>query len=257
MQWSQERISVRDLSGCWANLSGSRSSIAAINSLRPAHPQEYHPGVRAGNCLNLSVLSRSMIGNLRPRGEARMKTRRFIMMFMSIAGMLVLAARTTAQNTDKEKLIEIERAFAANPNANAKTAAIVKKYLYDGPINQLTALGRVGTLSKARIVQLASAPDPSDPNARSVTEVSQFHVDIYGTTALVSYKQTSTDTGHKEAALDSSGRYGCLDTFVKRNGSWLYVGGGCAPAEPFSQAVWDAAKKAMAQEPKDLQQAYH
>jgi hypothetical protein len=185
-----------------------------------------------------------------------MKARRFVVILVSAAGMLVLAATSSAQNADKEKLIEIEKAFAANSSPGTQLASVVKKYVYDGPVTQLTTMGQVGTLQKARLVQLTSAPDPTDPNARSVASLSQFHVGIYGTTALVSYKQTSTDTGHKDAALNITAHLGCLDTFVKRNGAWYLIGGGCASDEPISRAVWDAAKKAMAQAPEDIKQAY-
>jgi hypothetical protein len=172
-------------------------------------------------------------------------------------GLLVLASTAVAQDADKQKLIEIENEFAANPNPGPQSAAVAKKYVYDGPVNQLTTLGRVGALPKARIVELSSAPDPSDPNVKSSVKLSDLKVDIYGTTALVSYKQTSTDTGHKDPALNVTVHLGCLDTFVKTNGSWYVVGGGCASDSPMPQSVWDAAKKAMEQEPKDIQQAYH
>jgi hypothetical protein len=82
-------------------------------------------------------------------------------------------------------------------------------------------------------------------------------VDLYGTTALVSYKQTNTDTGHKDAALNITQHFGCLDTFVKRTGEWYWIGGGCASDAPLPQSVWDGVKKAISQEPKDIQQAYH
>ena len=112
-------------------------------------------------------------------------------------GLLVLTATAVAQDADKEKLIAIEKAFAANPDPGPQSAAVAKQYLYDGPLNQLTLTGRVGTLPKARVVELSAKPDPTDPNVKTSLTVSDFHVDIYGSTALVSYKQTNTDTGHK------------------------------------------------------------
>ena len=172
-------------------------------------------------------------------------------------GLLVLAATAVAQDADKQKLIEIENTFAANQDPSPQAAAIAKKYVYDGPTTTLTTLGRVGTLPKARIIELSSAPDPSDPNVKTSQKLSDVHVDIYGTTALVSYKQTSTDTGHKDPALNVSVHLGCLDTFVKANGAWYWIGGGCSSDAPIPQSVWDASKKAIEQEPKDLQQAYH
>jgi hypothetical protein len=74
---------------------------------------------------------------------------------------------------------------------------------------------------------------------------------------LVSYKLTSTDTGHKDPTLNVTIHVGCLDTFVKRNGAWYYIGGGNAPDAPIPQSVWDAYKKTIEQEPKDVHQAYH
>jgi hypothetical protein len=172
-------------------------------------------------------------------------------------GLLVLAATAVAQDADKQKLIEIENAFAANQDPGPQAAAVAKKYVYDGPVTTLTNLGRVGTLPKARIVELSTAPDPSDPNVKTSQKLADFHVDIYGATALVSYKQTSTDTGHKDPALNVTVHVGCLDTFVKTSGVWYWVGGGCAPDAPLPKSVWDASRKAIEQEPKDLQQAYH
>jgi hypothetical protein len=172
-------------------------------------------------------------------------------------GLLMLAATAVAQDADKQKLIEIENAFAANQDPGPQSAAVAKKQVYDGPVTTLTTMGRVGTLSKARIVELSSAPDPSDPNVKTSQKLSEFHVDIYGTTALVSYKEISTDKGHKDPTLDVTTRLGCLDTFVKTNGTWYWIGGGCASEAPLPQPVWDAYKKAIEQEPKDVQQAYH
>jgi hypothetical protein len=162
-----------------------------------------------------------------------------------------------AQEADKQKLIEIEKEFAAHPNAGPELAATYKKYLYDGSLSQVTGMGRIGTLPKARIVELGSKPDPSDPNVKSTQQPSDFHVDIYGQTALVTYKVTSTDTGHKDPALNTTDHYGCMDTYVKRNGNWYAIGNACAPSEPLSQSEWEAVKKARTTEPKDVQEAYH
>lgn len=118
-------------------------------------------------------------------------------------------------------------------------------------------MGRIGTLPKARVIDFFTAPDPSDPNVSSTQTLADFHIDIYGTTALVAYKQTNTDTGHKDPTLNVTEHFGCLDTFVKRNGTWLWIGGGCAPSTPIPQAVWNAQKKANMEQPKDIQQAYH
>jgi hypothetical protein len=174
-----------------------------------------------------------------------------------VIGMLVPSGLALAQDSDKQKLIEIEKAFVDNPTAGPQEAAVSKMYLYDGPLNQLTAMGRVGTLSKARVVELYSKPDPSDPNVKSSEKAADFHVDLYGDTALVSYKLTNTDTGHKDPAMNTTDHYGCLDTFVKRTGKWYFIGNACAPSAPLADSEWVAVKKARTQEPKDVQQAYH
>jgi hypothetical protein len=171
--------------------------------------------------------------------------------------LLLFPVLATAQDADKQKLIEIEKSFAANPTAGPESVAVEKKYLYDGSLNQLTGTGRNGTLTKVRIIELSSKPDPSDPDVKTSAQVSDFHIDLYGPTALVSYKLTSTDTGHKDAALNTTDHYGCMDTFVKRNGNWYVIGNACAPSEPLPQSEWDAVKKAVAQQPKDVQEAYH
>lgn len=172
-------------------------------------------------------------------------------------GMLVLSAAVMAQDADKQKLIEIEKAFAANATQGPELAALAKQYFYDGPLSQLTGLGRIGTLPKARVVELYSKPDPSDPNVKSSASVSDIRVELYGDTALATYKFTNTDTGHKDPALNTTDHFGCLDTFVKRNGQWYLAGGACSHEGPVSQAEWTAIKKARTQEPKDVQQAFH
>jgi hypothetical protein len=185
-----------------------------------------------------------------------MKVLRITVPICTVA-LLVLAATAVAQDADKAKLIEIEKIFAANANPSPESAANVKQYVFDGDTTELTSMGRVGTMSKAKILEFSSAPDPSDPNVKSSVKVSDFHVDTYGSTALVSYKQVTTDTGHKDPTLNVTFHLGCLDTFVKRSQAWYWVGGGCASDAPIPQSVWDASKKAMSQEPKDLQDAFH
>jgi hypothetical protein len=176
---------------------------------------------------------------------------------MYAVALLLIAGTAAAQDTDKAKLIEIEKAFAANPTPGQQAGALATQYLYDGPLNQLTQMGRVGTLPKARVVELFAAPDPSDPDVKTTQTIADFHVDISGTTAVVSYKLNTTDKGHKEAALDITLHLSCLDTFTKKNGTWFLLASGCASSVPIPQAVWDASKKALSQEPKDIQQSYH
>jgi len=171
-------------------------------------------------------------------------------------GLLFLSAAVLAQDADKQKLMDIEKAFAANPNPGPESAAVAKQYLYDGPLVQLTGLGRIGSLPKAKVVELAGKPDPSDPDVKSQQSVSDFHVEIYGDTGIVIYKYVNTDTGHKDAALNVTDHYGCLDTFVKQTGNWYLAGSACSHVGPVSQTEWAAIKKARTQEPKEIQQAF-
>jgi hypothetical protein len=185
-----------------------------------------------------------------------MKPLRFTVPICAIA-LLVLAATAVAQDPDKEKLIEIEKTFATNANPGPGSVAAVKQYVFDGATTELTSMGRVGTLSKAKLLEFSGAADPSDPNVMSAVKVSDFHVETYGSTALVSYKQTTTDTGHKDPTLNATSHLGCLDTFVKKSGAWFWIGGACASDAPIPQSIWDANKKAISQEPKDVQDAFH
>jgi hypothetical protein len=185
-----------------------------------------------------------------------MKPLRIVLPIYAI-GLLMLAATAVAQDTDKDKLIAIEKAFAANPDPGEKSAAIAKQYIYDGTVTQLTPMGRVGSLPKARIVELSATANPADPDAKSAQTLTDFRVDVYGTTALVTYKQANTDTGHKDPVLNTTIHITCMDTFVKSKGDWYMVGDACSPSTPVSPTVREAIKKSIAQQPKDVQQAYH
>jgi hypothetical protein len=180
-----------------------------------------------------------------------------ILLSITVGVLLLFSVLANAQEADKQKLIAIEKEFAAHPNSGPEAVEIAKKYLYNGSLNQVTATGRVGTLPKSRVLELNAKPDPSDPDVKTTSEVSDFHVDLYGQTALVSYKVTTTDANHKDAALNTTDHYGCMDTFIKRAGNWYIVGNACSPSEPLPQSEWDAVKKAIAQTPKDIQAAYH
>ena len=177
---------------------------------------------------------------------------------MAIALLLCsVLAFTQDQAKDKQKLMEIEKAFASQTSPGPQAATIYKQHLYEGTLNQLNTWGQVGSLPKSRIVELNSKPNPSDPDVKTSYSISDLHVDVYGDAALVSYKLTGTETGHKDPALNATDHYGCLDTFVKREGQWYAIGNACAPSEPIPQAEWNAAKKAMSEAPKDVKEAYH
>jgi hypothetical protein len=171
--------------------------------------------------------------------------------------LFLVSATAKAQQTDKQKLMYIEKAFAAAPNASPAAGDVSKQYLFEGTVHQLTPLGRVGALPKARVVALSTTPDPSDPDVKSTQTVSDFSITLYGDTAMVAYKLLDTDTGHQDPALNTTDHMGCLDTFVKRTGQWYIVGNACSPAAPLPKSEWDASMKAMMQAPKDVQQAYH
>jgi hypothetical protein len=108
-----------------------------------------------------------------------MKSLKLILSMCTI-GLLALATATVAQDADKDKLIEIEKVFAANPDPGAKSAALAKQYIYEGNMMQLTPMGRVGSLPKARLVELSATPNPADPDAKSAQSLSDFRVDVYG-----------------------------------------------------------------------------
>ena len=98
-------------------------------------------------------------------------------MALSVCAITLFAFATLVrgQDADKDKLIAIEKAIAENANPGPKSADVVKQYFYDGPIDQLTPSGRVGSLPKARVVELSSKPDPSDPKAAEIQKLSGFH----------------------------------------------------------------------------------
>jgi hypothetical protein len=201
----------------------------------------------SGPFLNLAIQS---------QGRSAMKRGRIVLQTCA-AVMFLFCLTAQTQDADKQKLIDIEKAFVSQQAAGPEMAAIVKQYLFEGPVDQLTPMGRIGSLPKARIVELSSKPDPTDPDAKSADTLSDFHIDLYGDTALVGYKQTNVDRDHKDQALNTTSHMGCLDTFVKRNGQWYVIGGACALSTPMTAAERAAINKAIAQEPKDVQQAYH
>lgn len=180
-----------------------------------------------------------------------------------VTASLLQSALAVAQDADKQNLIDIEKAFAEHPTAGRQAEAVAKRYIYDGTVTHLTSFGRLRSMPKSSVLESylkgtpfvfaspddlinnrrdpsdPSKPDPSDPHIKT-TEVSDLHADIYGDTALVSYNTTSTDTGNKDPALNSAFHFGCLDTFVKRNGQWYLIGSACASTLPLPQSVWDA-----------------
>jgi hypothetical protein len=170
-------------------------------------------------------------------------------MSRKILATLVLALCVTAvaqktDDVDKQKLIDIEQKFAATTSFNSpETTDLLQKYLYDGTTSVVVTFGYLYHNPKAVVIDFAKKPDPSDPDVKSITKLSDFQVDTYGDTALVSYKETATDSGHKLPALNGDYYLTCLDTYVKRTGQWYIIGSACVPSAPISQAQWDADKQ--------------
>jgi hypothetical protein len=171
--------------------------------------------------------------------------------------LLTITVLARSQDADQQKLIQIEKELADEPINGPKTVELTKKYFYDATVTQLTGTGVIAAAPKAKILEIVAKPDPSDPNAAIKASVSDFRVQIYGDAATVAYRMTETDTGNKEAGLNATNHYGCLDTFLKRDERWLLVANACAPRAPLSAAQWAATKKAMANEPKDVQELFH
>jgi hypothetical protein len=180
-------------------------------------------------------------------------------------GNMSSSTASSSQDADKQKLIEIEKALADNPASGPPATAVAKRYLYDGPLNHLTNFGRFGSFSKSKILggYMQGKPfvypspddvidnkrdpsdptreDPSDPHIKH-SEAADLHVDVYGDTALVTYNQTNTDTGHKDPVLDTlfTIHSGCMDTFIKRNGQWYLIGTACSPNVAIPDWEWKA-----------------
>jgi hypothetical protein len=180
-----------------------------------------------------------------------------IILLSGLVAVTALSFTAKTQDADKQALIGIEDKFAAQTTPGPDLGALVKQYTLDGPLDQLTPHGRIGSMAKARVAELQGKPDPTDPDVKSTTKNSDYHVDIFGDTAVVMYKETNTDVGHKDPAFNATEHFGCLDTFVKRSGQWYEVANACTPSSPLPAAEWTATKKAITEEPKDVQQAYH
>jgi len=190
------------------------------------------------------------------RLEALMKLHGIALVICGL-GMLISSTSARAQDADKMKLTEIETKFAEAATPGPAAGAVLKQYLYDANLFQVTGIGRVGMMPKSTIIEIFSKPNPTDPDVKSAQKLSDIRIGIYGETALVGYKMTNTDTGHKDPALNVTDHFGCLDTFIKRTGQWYIVGSACSPDAPISKAEWDADMKAMGEAPKPMKDAYH
>lgn len=176
-----------------------------------------------------------------------MMSRRMVSVLVLLVSSVAAAQKNN--DADKQKIIDIEQKIAATAYFYTPyTADVLQNYLYDGQVSSVNAYGRIYHLQKSELVAMARKPDPADPDVKESNKNSDFQVDFYGDTALATYKQTSTDTGHKDTALNGDYSEACLDTFIKRNGQWYMVGNACVPAAPFAQGRWDAITQMRAQE---------
>lgn len=143
---------------------------------------------------------------------------------------LLLSPLLRAQDADKEKLIGIEQEYAA-PAPPPGTPTPMQKYMYDGPVMALNAQGRLNLTSKAQLLAnrgRGNAAIAANAGVKRETTRGNFHVELYDDTALVTYNQTVTETGHSDVALNTTTHTTCLDTFVKRNGNWYGIANSCA-----------------------------
>src|ERR1700694_682018 len=74
---------------------------------------------------------------IQPRKEHPMKYLGNARGLMIVAALFLLPTLAVAQDADKQKMIEIEKAFAAHPNAGPEAAAVAKQHLFDGTLVQL------------------------------------------------------------------------------------------------------------------------
>src|ERR1019366_10692273 len=121
--------------------------------------------------LLLSVPFLSALGSVAPdryltNSEALMKLHGIALVICGL-GMLVSSSVARAQDADKQKLTEIENKFAANATLDPASAALLKQYLLDATVFQVTGMGRIGMMPKAKVIEMFGAPDPSDPNVKT------------------------------------------------------------------------------------------
>jgi hypothetical protein len=156
----------------------------------------------------------------------------------------IFAIAQQSNDVDKQKLIDIEQTSAVPTSFNSPGMGdFLQKYLYDGTTSVVTQFGHLYRSPKSDVVAFTKKPDLNDPNVKVINKLSDFQVDIYDDTALVSYKQVTSESGHKEQALNVASTLTCLDTFVKRKAEWYAIGSSCASATPIAQSRWDAMQK--------------
>jgi uncharacterized membrane protein YvbJ len=175
-------------------------------------------------------------------------------MFKRVCAVLVVLAPMVAlaqsNSADQQKITDIEQKFAAINNFNSpEMTDALQKYLYNGTTSSVGQFGRLYRMDKAKVVEMTKKPDPSDPDVRATTKLTDLQVDVLGDAAVATYKEVNTETGHKEAALNGDYALTCVDSFVKRKGQWYFISNACVPSTALSQAQWDAVMKMRAAEP--------
>jgi hypothetical protein len=152
-----------------------------------------------------------------------------------VVGLLFLPC-IGAQDADKQVLIDIEQEYASSAPLAPGAPTPAQKYMYDGPLMQLSAAGTYHVTSKSEILngrgRGRGAANPAEALVKRETHRENFHVEIYSDTGLIGYNETITESGHQDPALNKIDYHACLDTFVKRDGKWYGISNACAPSKP-------------------------
>ena len=173
--------------------------------------------------------------------------RKSAVLLMLFAPLLALGQKSS--DADTQKITEIEQKFASIDNFNSpEMTDALQKYLYNGTTVAVNPFGRAFHMTKSEVIDMTKKPDPTDPDAKGTTQISDLKVDVLGDAALATYKNVTTDSGHKEMALNATYTNTCVDSFVKRKGQWYIISTACVPAEPLSQSQWDAVMKIRSEE---------
>src|SRR5690242_5202758 len=105
-------------------------------------------------------------------------------MFKKVCAVLVmltpLVALAQSNSADQQKITDIEQKFAAVTSFNSpEMTDVLQKYLYDGTTSSIGQFGRLYRMPKAPVVEITKKPDPTDPDAKAMTKLSDLHVDVY------------------------------------------------------------------------------
>jgi hypothetical protein len=155
-----------------------------------------------------------------------------VLVGVCVLGAFFFASGNMAQDADKETLINIEQEYASSAPVPPGALTPSQKYMYDGPLMQLSPAGTFHVTSKSELLsgrgRGRGAANPADANVKRETHRADFHVEIYDNTGLIGYTETITETGHQDPALNKTNHLACLDTFVKRDGKWYGISNACS-----------------------------